>query len=177
MNARLEANKIRIKESPYQNHLSERKFNIYVGHIYATFRFYDHDVVEKYEIQRIETIKKRIAGNRDFMFSPIGESIFKKKNIIYLSMVETNYLNPLLHEKFGFNLALVKTEADTYGKWYIAKFSDSGLRQTSRKDFALDLDYFLEEFEKSFMTHVLSVDFRELVDTDLHRIIKEVLSA
>ena len=98
-----------------------------------------------------------------------------KTELVIIGMVETNYINPILGEKFGFNLALVKNKDDTYGKWYIAKFSDSGFSQGRRKEFALDLEYFLKEFELSFITHSLSVDYRELIESDLHRIIEEVM--
>jgi len=45
----------------------------------------------------------------------------------------------------------------------------------NRKEFALDIRDFFNEFEKSFSMHTLSVEFRELTDKDLHRAIEEVL--
>ncbi len=75
----------------------------------------------------------------------------------------------------GFNLVLVKSENESYGKWYIAKFSDSGYARSDRKEFALDLEYFLKDFENSFSMHTITVEFRELTDIDLHRVIEEIL--
>jgi len=177
VNSRIEENKIKIKEHQYHNYLTERSFNISFNHIFASFKFYEHNIIEEYEKERNERYKQQQIDKHGFMISSISDSIFKSKNIIYLGMVETNYLNPLLQEKFGFNLALVKSEEDTYGKWYIAKFSDSSFSRSSRKEFALDIEYFLKEFENSFIMHTLSVEFRELTDKDLHRIIEEILQA
>jgi len=175
VNSRLEDNKITIKEHNYNGMLTERSFSISVDHIFASFKFYEHDVIKRYEEERISEIKNRNTNRHGFMYSSIPESIFKQKDIIYLGMVETNYMSPILNENFGFNLALVKNENDTYGTWYIAKFSDSGLSRTNRKEFALDLEYFFKEFEKSFVMHLLTVEYRELTENDLHRIIEEIL--
>ncbi len=177
INSKLEENKINLSErNSYQALLNN--FSISANGISATFEFFDENVIENYEKERITTIQNRIRdSSRGFMGYPIGDSIFKKKNIIYLGKVETNFLNPILNECFGFNLALVKNDDDTYAQWYIASFSDSGFSRGNRKEFALDLDYFLKEFESSFTTHMLSVQFRELTDKDLYRVIEEILNA
>ena len=98
-------------------------------------------------------------------------------DIIYLRMVETNYKNPVLGECFGFNLALVKSDTDIYGKWYIASFSDSGFSPSHRKDFALNLNCFLKDFENSFSMHVVSVQYRELVEKDIYRVVEEIIGS
>lgn len=174
-NSTIEDNQIIIKEHRYNGYLTERSFSISINRIFASFKFYEHNVIENYEEERLARIKNRIRTEQISMFSGIPESIFTKKDIIYLGMVETNYKSPKLNEKFGFNLVLVKDENESYGTWYIAKFSDSAFSRSNRKDFALDLEYFFQEFENSFITHSLSVDFRELKDKDLHRLIEEIL--
>jgi serine/threonine protein kinase len=177
INNRLEENKIALKEHVYNGYLTERSFSISINHMFASFKFYEHNVIEEYEDMRNENYKRHQVDQYGFMVSPIPDSIFKQKSIIYLGMVETNFINPILQEKFGFNLALVKKEGDTYGTWYIASFEDSGFARSNRKEFALDLEEFLQEFEKSFIMHNLSVEFRELRDDDLHRVIEEILRA
>ncbi len=178
VNSKLEENKINFLERNSYKGALLNNFTISVNGINATFEFFDEDVIDRYEKQRIDTIKSRVrASGRGFMGNPIGESVFKQKNIIYLGKVETNYMNPILKECFGFNVALVKNEHDAYGQWYIASFSDTGFSRGDRREFALDLDYFLKEFESSFITHTLSVQFRKLTDKDLYRVIEEVLKA
>jgi len=177
LNFTIEDNKINIKEHMHNGYLQERSFNISVNHIFASFKFYEHNVIERYEEERLAIIKNRIKTKQISMFSGIPESIFTKKDIIYLGMVETNYKSSKLNEKFGFNLVLVKNKDESYGTWYIAKFSDSGFSRSNRKEFALDLDYFFKEFESSFITHSLSVEFRKLNDKDLHRLLEEILIA
>ena len=175
VNTRLEENKISIKEKPYNGRLEDRSLSLSIGHINATFTFYEHDVIENFEEERISEIKSRNTDRHGFMYLSIPESFFNKKDIIYLGMIETNYLNPALDACFGFNLVLVKGEEDNYGTWYRAKFSDSGLSRGNRKEFALDLEYFLKEFELSFISHTIAVEYRELIESDLHRVIEEVI--
>jgi len=141
----------------------------------AYFKFTSYGNLDKYEQNRVEESRRFQMEKHGCVFSQVGESIFKQKNIIYFGKVETNFRNPQLEECFGFNLLLVKSEQDVYGKWHIAQFSDAGFSHSHRKDFALDFEYFLKEFEKSFSMHTLSVDYRELQDKDLHRIVEEIL--
>lgn len=176
LNFELEENKISLKEDTSVGESFLRSFNLSVNGKIASFQFHSERVIEKYEEDRKQTIQNRIrASRRELFHSAIEDSIFKKKDIIYLGMVETNYQNPALQECFGFNLILVKSEKDIYGKWYIASFSDSGFSQRNRSNFALDLQYFLEEFEKSFIMHTLSVEYRELEDKDIYRLIEEII--
>lgn len=176
VNSKLEENKIALSDRNSYTGSLLNNFTISVNGINATFEFYDENVIENYEKERITIIQDRIrASGKGFFGYPIGDSIFKQKNIIYLGKVETNFRSPILNECFGFNLALVKNDNDTYGKWYIASFSDSTFSRSNRKDFALNLDDFLKDFESSFHTHIVSVQFRELTDKDLYRVIEEIL--
>lgn len=177
VNSRLEENKISLKEHQYNGNLTQRSFSISINHIFASFIFYEHNVIQEYEVARENAIRLKQSDEYGFMIYGLTDSIFKKQNIIYLGMVETNFINPSLQEKFGFNLVLVKGEADTYGTWHIASFSDSSFALSRRKEFALDQEYFFNDFEKSFMMHSLSVDFRELIDKDLYRVVEEILRA
>ena len=177
VNSRLEENRINLFDRNSSPGSLLNNFTILLNEKSATFAFFDENVINNYEIERIRTIKGRIRDSgRGWMGSSIGDSIFKKKNIIYLGLVETNYLNPILQECFGFNLALVKDEHDTYGQWYIASFSDSEFSRGNRREFTLDLDDFLKEFEQSFSMHTLSVEFRKLTDNDLYRVVEEILA-
>lgn len=177
VNSKLEENKIILRETTSYRESMLKDFTLSVNDRKAYFKFHSETVIEQYEQERIETIKERIRESSTGWAIPIGDSIFKKKDIIYLGMVETNYKNPILGECFGFNLTLVKSETDTYGKWHIASFSDSGFSRAQRKNFALNLDYFLNDFEKSFSTHVVSVQYRELVEKDIYRVIEEIIGS
>lgn len=178
VNSKLEENKITLRESSSYGDTALSDFTLSVNGRSANFKFYSETVIEQYERDRIEAIRERMRqSDRGWMGSSINDSIFKTKNIIYLGMVETNFQSPLFGECFGFNLALVKSDSDTYGKWYRAYFSDSSFSRGNRSNFALDLEIFLKEFENSFIMHNLSVDYRELTDNDIHRVIQEIISS
>ena len=178
VNSRLEENKIILREATSYGESMLKDFTLSINGRSANFQFHSETVIEQYEQDRIEAIQDRVRqSGRGWMASPIGDSIFKKKDIIYLGMVETNYKNPVLGECFGFILALVKSDTDIYGKWYIASFSDSGFSPSHRKDFALNLNCFLKDFENSFSMHVVSVQYRELVEKDIYRVVEEIIGS
>lgn len=178
VNSRLEENKISFREDNSYGESILNNFTLSINGRNAHFQFHSETVIEQYERDRREAITERVrASGRGWMASPIQDSIFKKKNIIYLGMVETNFHSPALGECFGFNLALVKSDTDTYGKWYIASFSDSGFNRSNRKHFALNLDCFLKDFENSFITHVISVEYRELAERDIYRVVEEIIGS
>lgn len=174
INAHLEENKIFFKDN-HNATLEQRTIEVSQGGHAAYFKFTSYDTLEIYEKNRIEESHQFQRERHGFVISQVGKSVFKQRNIIYIGKVETNFRNPQLQECFGFNLLLVKNENDVYGKWHIAQFSDSGISRSNRKDFALDFTYFLKDFELSFMMHTLSVNYRELQDKDLHRVIEEIL--
>ncbi|MGK0256492.1 MAG: serine/threonine protein kinase [Arcobacteraceae bacterium] len=169
-NSRIEENKIGFSNN------NTNGFSISLNRITGTFDFFDIRIMNMYEKNREETFKQNEIRRYGGILSSLGDSFFKKKNIIYIGRVQTNYQSPDLNERFGFNLLLVKSEKDIYGKWYIASFSDNGISQRNRKDFGLDLDSFFTEFEKCFSMHVLTVSFRELEDKDIYRVIEEIVS-
>lgn len=175
INTSLETTKIKIDEKHYDGSLSNKRLTLSFNNKSINFNFSEHNFIEKYEKYRIEQNINYQKQQHGFVISNAPESIFRKKAIIYLGKAETNYQNPFLEVCFGFNLALVKPEAELYGKWYIASFSDSGFSRSSRKSFALELNDFLTHFESSFSTHTLTVDYHELQDSDLSRSIEEIL--
>lgn len=176
-NSRIEENKIVFSNRSKTSHKQYDKFDMSVNGIYASFEFFDIEAIAKYEEDRSNTFKQNeIHRYGGIVFSPLDESTIKRKNIIYIGRMKTNYQSAVLHECFGFNLLLVKKEDELYGTWYIASFSDSGFSGKNRKDFGLDLSWFLIEFEKSFFMHTLSVNYQELQDQHLYRAIKEIIS-
>jgi hypothetical protein len=175
INTTMELNKIHIEEHPYNGDLACRKLIISFNDKKVSLKFYNQDVIKNYEKKRLEeyiAYQKRQHGN---FFNSLDKSIFQLKNIIYLGIVEADFKNIFNQEKFGYNLTLVKNEADLYGTWYVASFSDSGVSRSDRKNFALDLPYFLKDFGLSFITHILSVDYHALNDKDISNIIEEIL--
>jgi eukaryotic-like serine/threonine-protein kinase len=175
INTTMELNKIHIEEHPYNGDLACRKLIISFNDKKVSLKFYNQDVIKNYEKERLEehiAYQKRQHGH---FFNSLDKSIFQLKNIIYLGIVEADFKNIFNQEKFGYNLTLVKNEADLYGAWYVASFSDSGFSRSDRKNFALDLPYFLKDFGLSFITHILSVDYHALNDKDISNIIEEIL--
>ena len=148
------------------------KFNISVDNKYAFFEFYETNTIKDYEERRIY----RIEQNQIERAGSIGASKINQENIIFIGKVSTNYLNSKLNSCYGYNLLLVKGKGDIYGKWYIASFSDNGINGMYKREFSLDLDKFLVEFEKCFVMHNLTVDFQELKDIHINRLLEEIIS-
>ena len=172
-NSRLEENKITI---PKKNVIpfSKNEFTINLNRIVATFEFYDYDM-NIHEEERTEYYKREQIRRHGFLINDIQPSMLKKKNIIYIGRVSLNTISIGYEVPFGFNLALVKSQEDIYGKWYMASFCDSGFSQRNRKNFSLDLSTFLKEFEKCFSMHTLTVDFQELEDKHIYSLIEEII--
>ena len=101
--------------------------------------------------------------------------MFKQKNIIFLGKFSTNYLNHKLHSCFGFNLVLVQEPGEIYADWYVASFYDTGFSGSSKKEYCLDLQEFLNEFPLCFVMHTVAVNYKKLEDSHIHRIIEELI--
>lgn len=175
-NLRIEENKIIFSDASKPSYQQYATFNMSVNSIYAIFEFFDIEAITKYEQDGSNRFKQNEINRYGGIISSLGESAMKRKNIIYIGRMRTNYQSAVLHECFGFNLLLVKKEDELYGTWYIASFSDSVLIERNRKDFGLDLSQFLTEFEKCFSMHTLSVDYQELRDQHIYRAIEEIIS-
>ncbi len=175
INSSIELNKIHIEEQLYNGALSRRSLTISFNNKKISLKFYEHNVIEDYEKKRLETNRESQMREYGFIMNSADKSIFRQRNIIYLGIVEADFKNISNEEKFGYNLILVKNETDLYGNWYVASFSDSGFSRSNRKKFALDLSDFLKDFELSFHMHTISVDYHELHDNDLSKIVEEIL--
>ncbi|MFZ2451414.1 MAG: serine/threonine-protein kinase [Methylovulum miyakonense] len=175
VNSSMEIDKIHLYEHPYKGNLETRKLKIAFNNKTISIEFYSERVIDNNEKERLDRHKSFQIKQYGAIFDPFSGSIFKKKNIIFLGEIESNFVNPFFNERFGYNLVLVKNEVDIYGKWYVASFSDTGFSRSNRKNFALDLPDFLKEFENSFITHTLSVDYHELQDKDISNVIEEIL--
>jgi len=174
-NSRIEENKISIEKRNKISYENTRKFSISLNGLNATFDFFDFDIIE-HEKDREEYFKRKQIEKHGFVINQVSPSAIKQRDIIYIGQVKINCKKSFLEECFGFNLLLVKKEEDIYGKWYIASFSDSGFSKQNRKNFGLDLSKFLEEFEKCFAMHLLTVNFRELQNKDIYMLIEEMIS-
>lgn len=177
VNSELEENSIVFNDSRVSN--SYRiidKFNISVDNKYAFFEFYETNTIKDYEERREYRIQQNQIQKYGGIVSPIGASKINQKDIVFIGKVSTNYLNSKLNACYGFNLLLVKGKNDIYGKWYIASFSDNDGRGMSKREFSLELDEFLTEFEKCFVMHTLIVDFKELKDSHINRLLEEIIS-
>ncbi|MEV9527042.1 serine/threonine-protein kinase [Aliarcobacter butzleri] len=174
VNERIEDNHITFKDHktiPKTNN----DFSLSLNNVLATFKFFDYETIQKFEEDRYEDIKQSQIRKYGGLISHIDDSIYKKKNIIFIGRLRTNYQNPELHECFGFNLILVQEPGELYGDWYIASFYDSGLSRSNRKNFGLDSRDFLHEFPLCFITHTMSVTYEKLHNKHIHRVIEEVI--
>lgn len=176
INTKLEESKIVINESPMSQEIYSRKLKLSFCGKTVHFNFYPYDTIDNYETTRKSSYIERIRQSDRFSIYQLNDSIFTKNNIIAIGIVETDFINPQLKEKFGFNLLLVKQNSEIYGNWFLASFTESISRVSSdRKSFALDLEFFLREFELSFSMHTLSVEYRILSEADIYKTIEEIV--
>ncbi|MFA6741306.1 MAG: serine/threonine-protein kinase [Arcobacteraceae bacterium] len=174
-NDRVEENKIVLTDNDLRAYSKTNKFSISLNGIYGTFSFFEYETIQNFEKERYEQLKQSQIQRYGGLLNQISDSIFKKKNIIFVGRLRSNYQNPEIQECFGFNLLLVKEPNELYGDWYIASFYDSAFSRNNRKNFSLDIREFLHEFELCFITHTMSVTYEKLENKHIHRIIEEVI--
>lgn len=178
VNQKLEGYKIIISETPFNGNINTRKMEVSFQSKKFYISFSASRIFEEYEDYYIKNALNAQKQHYEFVVDNVKPSIFKQKNIILLGKLHCNHLNPSINECYGFNLVLVKTETEQYGRWFIASFSDSGISQRPiRSNFSLNENDFLREFELCFCIYTMSVNFRELNDDDLMRALQEILSA
>lgn len=151
-NSRVEDNHISLIEKP-RIPKTDNNFSIKLNRISGFFEFFDYEALK----------------------TTTPNSIFKQKNIIFLGKFSTNYLNHKLHSCFGFNLVLVQEPGEIYADWYVASFYDTGFSGSSKKEYCLDLQEFLNEFPLCFVMHTVAVNYKKLEDSHIHRIIEELI--
>lgn len=168
-------NQISVTEKEHVSNPRSQSMSISFDGKTISVTFPEWDIIAKWE----EKEKKRLIEIQKNKFGMvlrgIEDSEFKKRSIIYFGKVECNFANASYQERFGYNIVLVKGETDTYGKWYVASFSDSGLSRGGRKNFALDFGEFLDNFSKAFIMSPIDIDYHDMSDGDCTRAIEEIL--
>jgi eukaryotic-like serine/threonine-protein kinase len=168
-------NRIMVVEKPYNGRLTERTLSLTFNgrSIYVTFPDWDYLDQANQRYRKMSMEMQRNQHGR-ILRSP-GSTIFEQRKIVFFGKVTCNTQNPAYRECFGYNLVLVRNDGDPYGRWFAAFFSDSGFSRSHRSNFALNFELFVSNFEKTTMTSEIVVDYHELGDTDLSRVIEELV--
>jgi eukaryotic-like serine/threonine-protein kinase len=174
-NSRVEDNHITFKDNGLTLRSTADKFSLNLNTMGAFFELFDYEAINEFEKYRIETSNMDQIRRHGGIIAQTSDSIFKQKNIVFLGKVSTNYFNPKINGTLGFNLVLVLEPGEIYADWYVASFYDTGFSGSSKKEYCLDLQEFLNEFPLCFVMHTVAVNYKKLEDSHIHRIIEELI--
>jgi eukaryotic-like serine/threonine-protein kinase len=170
VNSNLESIKICIEENAAIAEVQSRRLALSFSGKRITVTFPEWNLVQQYEANRIQSYRDHVKREQRIFAPQLGDSIFKKNSIILVGKFESDRSC-----SYGFNLLLSKGADELYGKWHVALFSDSSLTRGNRKNIALGYGELFDNFELCYSMHVLTVDYHELKDGDIHRCIEEIL--